>query len=195
MNTHHEKHQPSFACPMHPEMTAHAPDACCPKCGMKMAPAGGPHGAHPAGHDHGGHEHEGHDHATHHEMMARDFKQRFWIALLLAIPVLALSPSIQQWFGFSVPPFPGQNLLLFVLASVIALYAGWPFYKGALNDELRIGHWGMMTLVSLAVLTGYFYSVATTFWIEAPDFYWEISTLVLVLLLGHWLEMRAVVGA
>lgn len=137
--------------------------------------------------------HSEHDHSNHHEMMARDFKVKFFIALILSIPVLALSPSIQQWFGFSIPSFAGENYLLFGLASIIALYTGWPFYSHA-KMELKKGEWGMMTLVSLAVLSGYLYSGATTFFIDAPGFYWEISTLVLVLLLGHWLEMRAVIG-
>lgn len=126
-------------------------------------------------------------------MMADDFRRRFWLALVLSVPILALSPSIQQWFGFVVPSFVGRDLLLFVLASVVALYTAWPFYTHGFA-ELRRGRLGMMVLVSLAVGLGYVYSVATTFFIDAPDFYWEIATLVVILLLGHWMEMRAVVG-
>jgi P-type Cu2+ transporter len=133
------------------------------------------------------------DHSEHHAIMARDFKKRFFIALIISIPVLILSPTIQDWFGFSIAQFTGDKFVLFGLASVIALYTAWPFYTNGL-DELKEKQLGMMVLVSLAVLTGYLYSVAATFFIDAPDFYWEISTLTLVLLLGHWLEMRAVVG-
>ena len=133
------------------------------------------------------------NHTSHHAMMAQDFKKRFFTALVVSIPVLILSPTIQNWFNFSVPTFPGDKFLLLFLASVIALYTAFPFYTGALG-ELKEKRFGMMVLVSLAVGSGYLYSVATTFFIVAPDFYWEISTLVLVLLLGHWLEMRAVVG-
>lgn len=133
------------------------------------------------------------DNMNHHEMMAKDFRSKFFIALIVSIPILILSPSIQEWFSFSIPHFTGEGYLLFALASVVALYAAFPFYKHA-RMEIAEGQWGMMTLVSLAVLSGYFYSAATTFFIDAPGFYWEISTLVLVLLLGHWLEMRAVIG-
>lgn len=139
------------------------------------------------------HNNKHHDHTSHHAMMAEDFKKRFFIALVLSIPVLALSPTIQQWFNFSIPSFSGSNFVLFGLASVIALYTGWPFYTHA-KAELKQKQLGMMVLVSLAVLAGYLYSAATTFFIEGQDFYWEISTLVVILLLGHWLEMRAVVG-
>ena len=148
--------------------------------------------------NHNGHDaHSGHggmDNTSHHAMMARDFRNRFFIALALSVPVLALSPSIQNWFNFSLPTFPGEKFVLFALASIIALYTAWPFYTSA-KSEILSGNWGMMTLVSLAVLSGYFYSVATTFFIPGDGFYWEIATLVLVLLLGHWLEMRAVVSA
>ena len=130
-------------------------------------------------------EHEGH-HST-------DFKRRFFIALILTIPVLLLSPSIQGWLGISFAFF-GDNYFLFGLASIIVLYTGLPFFKGALK-EMRHRSLGMMVLVSFAVLTGYLYSFGTTFFFTAPDFYWEISTLVTFLLFGHWMEMRSVEGA
>lgn len=178
----------AYTCPMHPDVRSDTKGAC-PTCGMDLLGTAGLH----AGHE--GHErhHEGHgNHANHHEMMARDFKRKFFIALVLSIPVLALSPTIQSWLGY-VLDFAGRDLILFLLASVIALYTAWPFYTGA-SGELKERRLGMMVLVSLAVLSGYLYSVATTFFIDAPDFYWEISTLTLVLLLGHWMEMRAVLG-
>lgn len=141
------------------------------------------------------HEHHGshESHGNHHEMMARDFKIRFWVSLVVSAPVLLLSPTIQGWLNIYIE-FPLQSWVLLGLASVIALWGAWPFYKGAVHDELKERRLGMMVLVSIAVGTGYLYSVATTFFIDAPDFYWEISTLTVVLLLGHWMEMRAVIG-
>ncbi len=132
-----------------------------------------------------------HCHHNHHLMMEKDFKNRFFISLFLVIPVLALSPTIQEWLGFFIPRFFGYNYLLFILASIIALWGAWPFYTGA-RDEIKEKSFGMMTLVSLAVLAGYLYSIGATFFFEASDFYWEISTLVLFLLFGHWMEMKAV---
>jgi len=143
-------------------------------------------------HAHMEHEHdkaEGHDH---HAMMEQDFRRRFWVVLALTIPVLLLSPTIQQWFGFSLT-FPGYRYLLFAMATVITFYGTWPFYKNA-RQALRTGILDMSVLVSIAVSAGYLFSVGSTFIFTAVDFYWEVSTLVAVLLLGHWLEMRAVRG-
>ncbi len=139
-------------------------------------------------------EHEQHKAAEHdhHAMMEQDFRRRFWVVLVLAIPVLLLSPTIQGWFGYALT-FPGYRYLLFAMATVITLYGTWPFYKNA-RQALRSGALDMSVLVSLAVTTGYLFSVGSTFLFTAVDFYWEISTLVAVLLLGHWLEMRAVRG-
>jgi len=132
---------------------------------------------------------EGHDH---HAMMEADFRRRFWVVLGLTVPVLLLSPTIQGWFGFTLT-FTGARYLLFVLATIITFYGTWPFYKNALKS-VRSGLFDMSVLVSLAVSAGYLFSVGATFVFTAVDFYWEISTLVAVLLLGHWLEMRAVRG-
>jgi len=132
---------------------------------------------------------EGHDH---HAMMEADFRRRFWVVLALTVPVLLLSPTIQRWFGFTLT-FPGARYLLFVLATIITFYGTWPFYKNA-RKALSSGLLDMSVLVSLAVSTGYLFSVGATFFFTAVDFYWEVSTLVAVLLFGHWLEMRAVRG-
>lgn len=127
---------------------------------------------------------------NHHAMMEQDFKRRFFVSLIITVPILVLSPTIQDWFNFSVPRFTGYDLVLFALATVIALYGGLPFYRGAKRD-LERGMLGMMVLVSIAVGTGYLFSVAATFILtDVVDFYWEISTLVLFLLFGHWQEMR-----
>jgi len=123
--------------------------------------------------------------------MERDLRRRFFVVLALILPTLALSPSIQHWLGFRIA-FPGRSLVLAALASVIALWGGWPFFTGA-RDQLRERVLGMDVLVSLAVLAGYLFSLASLF-IETMDLFWEISTLVLAFLFGHWLEMRAVRG-
>jgi Cu2+-exporting ATPase len=135
-----------------------------------------------------GHDQKGH--YDHHAMMEIDFRKRFFVSIIITGPILLMSPTIQQWFNFSIPHFPGYDLILFSLATIISLYGGLPFYKGA-RDSLRNGVLGMMVLVSLAVLTGYLFSVAATFiLVDTVDFYWEISTLVVFLLFGHWMEMR-----
>ncbi|MBI2066188.1 cadmium-translocating P-type ATPase [Candidatus Woesebacteria bacterium] len=132
------------------------------------------------------------DHTQHHRMMAEDFKKRFFVVLPLTLVVLILSPKIQEWVGFSVD-FIYRDILLFGLGTAIALYGGFPFYKAA-KDELKSRNWGMMTLVSLAVLAGYSFSVLATFAFPGESLWWEISTLVLAFLFGHYIEMRAVLG-
>lgn len=169
-----------YTCPMHPEVTSDKPGKC-PKCGMSLI-AVTPHS--PKG--------EVGDHTEHHRHMAEDFKRRFWVVLPLTLFVLFLSSKIQEWVGYRLT-FPYQNIALFLLGTAIAFYGGWPFYTAA-KDELKSRNYGMMTLVSLAVLSGYFFSVAATFLFPAESFYWEISTLVLAFLFGHWMEMRAVLG-
>src|SRR3989339_245927 len=130
-------------------------------------------------------EHEGHS--------SEMFKKRFLIVLFLSIPLLLLSPTIQGWLNFSFL-FSGDTLVLFVLASIVVLWGGLPFFTGAVR-EIKRKDFGMMVLVSIAVLAGYIYSAGTTFIFTAPDFYWEISTLTLFLLFGHYMEMRSVEGA
>lgn len=137
--------------------------------------------------------HSGHgEHAGHSEEM---FKRPFWISLVLTIPVLLYSDLLQSVFGYTAPEFPGSQYLSVVLGSIIYWYGGWVFLTGAI-DELRARQPGMMTLVSLAITTAYFYSLAITFDLSAGmPFYWELATLVTIMLLGHWVEMRAVGSA
>ncbi len=134
------------------------------------------------------------EHENHHAMMMKEFRRKTLISLIFTIPVLLLSPTIQKWFGFKIPDFGFNTLLLVVFSSIIALYGASPFYRGAIRS-LKSGILDMNVLVSLAVGSGYLYSLGTTFLFSASDFYWEISTLVLFLLFGHWMEMRAVIGA
>jgi P-type Cu2+ transporter len=152
------------------------------------------HTAH-AGHaDHSGHTgHGGHgDHAGHSPDM---FRRPFWISLILTLPVIYFAPLFQDLLGYSAPQFPGALYVGLVLGSVIYWYGGWPFLSGAVG-EIRQRAPGMMTLVSLAITTAYAYSVAVTLGVvQGMDFYWELATLVTIMLLGHWMEMRAIGSA
>lgn len=149
---------------------------------------------HPAASAHATHAgHEGHDkHAGHSEAMFRD---RFWLTLILTLPVLIYSEMLQHLLGFHPPAFPGSTWLAPLLSSVIFWWGGWPFLKGAV-DELRSRRPGMMTLVAMAISTAYVYSIAIDLGlVEGMSFYWEMATLVVIMLLGHWMEMRAVGSA
>jgi P-type Cu2+ transporter len=152
------------------------------------------HGAHDEGHHaHGGHAdgdgHEGHDrHAGHSVEM---FRNRFWVCLLLTIPVLAYAEGLWELVGLDAPDIPGRSLGSFLLGTVIFLYGGSVFLRSAAG-ELRARMPGMMTLVALGITAAYLYSAATTFVVEGEGFYWELATLVDVMLLGHWIEMRSV---
>lgn len=145
-------------------------------------------------HKHGGEAtpNEGrHDkHAGHH---TEDFLKQFRICLVLTIPVLFLSEMIQHWFGFHIS-FAGDNYILLGLGSTIYFYGGWPFLKGMIS-EIRDKTIGMMTLVALAISVAFIYSVAITFGLVGMDFYWELATLIDIMLLGHWLEMRSQMAA
>ena len=134
--------------------------------------------------------HEGHDH---HAMMINDFKKRFWISLILTVPILLLSEMIQHWLGFEIK-FPGDKYVLLSLSSFIFFYGGWPFLKGFV-DEIKSKSPGMMTLIALAITVAYVFSVAIIFGFEGMDFFWELATLIVIMLLGHWVEMKSVLGA
>ena len=129
----------------------------------------------------------------HHQMMIADFKKRFYVSLVLTIPVLFLSPMIQGFFSYEFK-FPGSTYLLFFLSSIIFLYGGIPFTKG-LVDELKEKSPGMMTLIGLAITVAYFYSSATVFGLPGKFFFWELVTLIDIMLLGHWIEMKSILGA
>lgn len=134
-------------------------------------------------------EHAQHDkHAGHSVAMFRD---KFWVSLLLTIPVLAYSMHIQEWLRFTPPSFPGADLVPFVLSTVIFFYGGLVFLKSALN-ELKARRPGMMTLISMAITVAYVYSVAVQFGLSGEAFFWELATLVTIMLLGHWLEMSSI---
>jgi P-type Cu2+ transporter len=131
-----------------------------------------------------------HNHGSHagHEIM---FRNRFWVSLALSIPVLFFSPTLQNWLSYTAPTFPGSAWITPVLAVLIFFYGGLPFLQMA-TWELRDQQPGMMTLISLAITVAFVYSVATLFVDLGESFFWELVTLIDVMLLGHWLEMRSV---
>lgn len=129
--------------------------------------------------------------ANHEEHSADIFRTRFWIVLALTVPVLVYTHEIQQWLGFTPPDFPGSDYIPFILGSIIYLYGGSVFLAGAV-DELRARQPGMMTLISIAITVAFVYSFTVTLGLPGMALYWELSTLVAVMLLGHWIEMRAV---
>jgi len=133
--------------------------------------------------------------ADHHAHNVADFKRRFWISLIVTVPVLALSPMVQHFLGFGERfRFAGDGYILFLLSSFIFFYGGFPFLKG-LRDELKAARPGMMTLIALAIMTAYAYSSAVVFGLSGEVFFWELATLIDIMLLGHWIEMRSVMGA
>ncbi len=151
------------------------------------------HNDHHEGHDHNHDDHEGHSHHDHHKMMVKDFKFRFWGVLALTIPILALSPMIQDFLSVDWR-FTGDTWILAALSSVVYFFGGWPFLSG-LFDELKKKQPGMMTLIALAITVAYVYSTAVVMGFEGHLLYWELSTLVAIMLLGHWVEMRSVMSA
>lgn len=139
--------------------------------------------------------HRGPEHADHHAHMVADFKTRFWISLIITIPILSLSPVIQEWAGLGDSiRFPGDLYVLFVLSSIVFFYGGYPFLKGIFN-ELKNAKPGMMTLIAIAITTAYLYSSAVVFGLSGMVFFWELATLIDIMLLGHWLEMKSIIGA
>ncbi|MBS1576794.1 MAG: copper-translocating P-type ATPase [Bacteroidetes bacterium] len=162
---------------MHPQIVQDGPGKC-PLCGMTLVPIAksGTHDAHEK-----------------HSSGIADFKKRFYVVLMLTIPVMLLSEMIQHWLNIHIS-FPGSKYLLLILSSIVFFYGGWPFLKG-LVGEVRVKNPGMMTLIGFAISVAYIYSVATIFGLKGMDFFWELATLILIMLLGHWIEMKSVAGA
>lgn len=137
-------------------------------------------------------EHAGHDkHAGHSVEMFRD---RFWLSLALTIPALVWEPMLQDWFGYTAPRFPGSQYIPAIFGAAVFLYGGWVFLKGAWG-ELKNRLPGMMTLISLAILVAFLYSAAVTLGYPGHALWWELATLVTIMLLGHWIEMRSIFQA
>src|SRR4030095_13210633 len=125
-----------------------------------------------------------------HGAHAAQFRDRFWLSLALTIPVIVYSEMVQEWLGFTPPQFPGAQWVAPVLATIVFAYGGRPFLQGGVA-ELRSRQPGMMLLISVAILVAFGASVATVFGVFELEFWWELALLIVVMLLGHWLEMRA----
>ena len=166
-----------YTCPMHPQIVQDGPGNC-PLCGMTLVPLkkSGTHDGHKS-----------------HSSGIADFKKRFYVVLILTIPIMLLSEMIQHWLNIHFI-FQGSTYVLFFLSSIVFFYGGWPFLKG-LVGEVRAKNPGMMTLVGFAISVAYIYSVAIVFGLQGMDFFWELATLILIMLLGHWIEMKSVAGA
>jgi Cu2+-exporting ATPase len=148
------------------------------------------HGGQAANEGHGDHHGGGH-----HAHMVADFRRRFWISLGVTIPILALSPMIQAFLGFErTLGFPGDAYVLWTFASFVFFYGGWPFLKG-LFGELARKQPAMMTLIAIAITTAYAYSSIVVFGLKGKIFFWELATLIDIMLLGHWMEMKSIMGA
>ena len=162
-----------FFCPMHPHVRSGGPGTC-PECGMRLEPAGG----------RGGDSHA-----------VRDFRKRFFFSSGLTIPILLLSPMIQDWLGLGeILRFGGDSYVLFALSTIVFFYGGMPFLQG-LYYEVKGKRPGMMALIGLAIGVAYCYSSFVVFGLHGSLFFWELATLIDLMLLGHWIEMRSVMGA
>lgn len=140
-------------------------------------------------------DHQKSAHHDHHAHMMEDFKKRFWISLIVTIPILVLSHMIQGFLGLGdALQFSGDLYISFALSSFVFFYGGWPFLKG-LVQEVKEKEPGMMTLIGLAISVAYIYSSVVVFGVEGEVFFWELATLVDIMLVGHWVEMRSVMSA
>ena len=135
------------------------------------------------------HEHQGHDrHAGHSVAMFRD---KFWLSFALTIPTVIWSPEVQHWLDYTAPSFPGSRFIPAILGTIVFIYGGLVFVRGA-RAELADRKPGMMTLISLAILVAFATSLAATFGLFEIDVWWELASLITIMVLGHWLEMRAI---
>lgn len=178
----------------------------CPLCGMDLVPMGGSKKETHSHHEHQHHDHKEHSHHSenhnhhsdsgydkHEGHHTHDFLKRFWVSLIITVPILLLSEMIQHWFGFTIA-FPGDKYVLLTLGTIIYIYGGMPFLKGMVS-EIKAKAIGMMTLVAIAITVAYVYSVAVALGLKGMDFFWELATLIVIMLLGHWLEMRSTMAA
>ena len=169
---------------MDPQHQHHAPAG--DPTDISPAPSAMGHGGHAADDEHA--THAGHDrHEGHSVAMFRD---KFWLSLALTVPVVVLSPDVQDWLGYSLPTFPGERYAAAILGTILFLYGGLVFLRGA-RSELADRRPGMMTLISLAISVAFVTSWAGTLGLFEVEIWWELATLITIMLLGHWLEMRS----
>ncbi|HVY67632.1 MAG TPA: heavy metal translocating P-type ATPase [Patescibacteria group bacterium] len=178
-----------YSCPMHPEIRQNTPGRC-PLCGMNLLPV--PSGK-AAGMNHAGHgqmggfnKHEGHS--------TNMFKKKFWVSLVLSVFVVLYSEILYTLLGWTAPGFPGSAYLPLLLGTVVFFYGGWVFLVGGWR-ELKAGQPGMMTLIGMAITVAFAYSLYSNLFLHGETLWWELTTLITIMLLGHWVEMRAVQGA
>ena len=181
LHTNHKDHSDHNTMDMHAGHDDHPKEH-----GMDHKPMGDhdTHAEHVGKHE----DHKTHTDHTGHELM---FRKLFWISLVLSIPVLLYSPMIQKWFNFNMPVFPGSNWITPMFATIVFIYGGIPFLKMA-KPEIENRRPGMMTLISLAISVAFVYSLAALFLPTESSFFWELVTLIVIMLLGHWLEMRSI---
>lgn len=179
---HNHNSAKRYTCPMHPNIQRDQPGRC-PECGMNLVPV--------KAKSHDSMEHDHNKHAGHNPNM---FKQKFWVSLLLTVPVLLFSGSIQQWFHFNLA-FAGSQYVSAIFGVILFWYGGLVFLKSA-KVELAGRQPGMMTLISMAIIVAFGYSLAITLkLLNGMDFWWELATLITIMLLGHWMEMASVQNA
>jgi len=184
------KDQQIYTCPMHPEIKKDAP-GMCPECGMNLVPLGEKAMHHHMHHD----KHEKpKEHDKHKGHSTNIFKAKFWTSLVLSLPIVFYADVVQKLLGYEAPKFAGSDLVQFILASIIFFYGGWVFISSGWR-EIKAKVPGMMTLISLAISVAYIYSVYAVLSGSGHPLFWELATLITIMLLGHWLEMRAVTGA
>src|SRR6267378_6872259 len=158
--------------------------------GMTHPPAPSPHG-NPGGHgDHQEHEeHQGHDQHSGH--MVAMFRDKFWWSVVLTVPTVVWSPMIQQWLHFQAPTFPGSRYIPAVFGTILFFYSGMVFLRGAVQ-EIKDRLPGMMVLISLAITVAFVFSLAVTLGVPGMDLWWGLATLITIMILGHWIEMRSI---
>lgn len=177
-----------YICPMHTEIKDAKPGSC-PICGMSLEIRKKDELSRKKRSDLHSHPSSGH------EQMLNDFKRRFWFSLLLTLPIILLSPMIREWLPFKdLFIFHGDLYVLFGFSSLVFLYGGWPFLRG-LVKETQAKNPGMMTLIGLAITVAFIYSSLVIFGLSGKSFFWELATLIDIMLLGHWIEMKSELGA
>ncbi|MEK7651818.1 MAG: HAD-IC family P-type ATPase, partial [Patescibacteria group bacterium] len=146
-------------------------------------------------HCHNTQDHQSHEnHDKHKGHSPEMFREKFLWSLVLTIPTLLYSSMIQDWFGFSLPEFIGSQYIPLIFGTILFFYAGTVFIKGAVV-ELKSKQPGMMSLISLAIIVSFVYSIATTFFLSGAEFFWELSTLITIMIFGHWMEMKSITNA